>query len=104
MLVCTLQSTAIATPRAALGAHLKTTHVWQSSSFHCSYRIGISRSDGSNQQQPTEPRKWERFWLEAEEVQQLMRDEKRTEDELLQGLISSASSLARPPISSFHVG
>eukprot|EP00891_Asterochloris_glomerata_P004844 jgi/Astpho2/4844/e_gw1.00069.67.1_t len=33
-----------------------------------------------------------------------MREEQCNEDELLQRLISSASSLARPPISSFHVG
>lgn len=38
------------------------------------------------------------------QVQQLMREEQCNEDELLQRLISSASSLARPPISSFHVG
>lgn len=47
---------------------------------------------------------WEKFWLPAVEVQQLLKDNNMTEDELLHSLITPASSLARPPISSFHVG
>ena len=45
-----------------------------------------------------------KFRLEADHVEQLLQDHGLTEDQLLTTLISSASKLARPPISSFHVG
>lgn len=45
-----------------------------------------------------------RFCLSPERVQQLLQEHALTEDQLLTLLITSASKLARPPISSFHVG
>lgn len=45
-----------------------------------------------------------KFRLAPEEVQALLKEHKLTEDQLLQLLITPASQLARPPISSFHVG
>jgi cytidine deaminase len=45
-----------------------------------------------------------RFCLSPDQVQQLLQEHDLTEDQLLTLLISSASKLARPPISSFHVG
>ena len=45
-----------------------------------------------------------KFSLSAEEVQRLLRDHGLSEDELLRLLITPASQLARPPISSFRVG
>ena len=68
-----------------------------------SYVIDAS-SQAADDAQPRSSRTWEKFWLEAEDVQQLLQDNHMDEDELLQSLITPASSLARPPISSFHVG
>ena len=45
-----------------------------------------------------------RFRLSPDQVQQLLEEHDITEDQLLTLLITSASKLARPPISSFHVG
>jgi hypothetical protein len=45
-----------------------------------------------------------KFMLQPEEVQQLMQQYSVGENELLQMLITPASQLARPPISSYHVG
>mmetsp|Transcript_22060 Transcript_22060/g.61223 ORF Transcript_22060/g.61223 Transcript_22060/m.61223 type:complete len:427 (-) Transcript_22060:11-1291(-) len=45
-----------------------------------------------------------RFVLEAEEVQELMDTTGLSQDELLVHLVNPASTLARPPVSLFHVG
>lgn len=45
-----------------------------------------------------------KFSLPSQEVVSLMEENSLTEDELLQLLITPASLLARPPVSSFHVG
>ena len=45
-----------------------------------------------------------KFRLEAAEVTRLQAELALTEDQLLAHLIKPAASLARPPISSFHVG
>lgn len=68
-----------------------------------SYVIDVS-SQAADDAQPQSSQTWEKFWLEADDVQQLLQDNHVNEDELLQSLITPASSLARPPISSFHVG
>ena len=68
-----------------------------------SYVIDAS-SQAAHDAQPQSSQTWEKFWLEADDVQQLLQDNHMSEDELLQSLITPASSLARPPISSFHVG
>lgn len=80
----------------------------QVTGIHPSERQGSYIVD-SSPQDATEPKiqsskGWEKFWLEATEVQDLLKENKMTEDDLLQSLITPASSLARPPISSFHVG
>ncbi|DBB08789.1 hypothetical protein WJX82_003795 [Trebouxia sp. C0006] len=80
----------------------------QVTGIHPSERQGSYIVD-SSPQDAAEPEKqsnkgWEKFWLEATEVQDLLKENKMTEDDLLQSLITPASSLARPPISSFHVG
>jgi len=46
----------------------------------------------------------DRFVLPPEKVIQLQEELDMTIDELLRAMITPASSLARPPISSFHVG
>ena len=45
-----------------------------------------------------------RFRLDADAVQELQQEHGLSEDQLLAMLITSASKLARPPISSYHVG
>eukprot|EP00191_Tetraselmis_sp_GSL018_P008532 CAMPEP_0177616572 /NCGR_PEP_ID=MMETSP0419_2-20121207/24251_1 /TAXON_ID=582737 /ORGANISM="Tetraselmis sp., Strain GSL018" /LENGTH=412 /DNA_ID=CAMNT_0019114687 /DNA_START=89 /DNA_END=1324 /DNA_ORIENTATION=+ len=45
-----------------------------------------------------------RFVLEADEVQELKNSTGLSEDELLLHLVSPAATLARPPVSLFHVG
>lgn len=68
-----------------------------------SYIVESSTHDAPEPE--TQPNKeWEKFWLEASEVQELLKENNMNEDDLLKSLITPASSLARPPISSFHVG
>ncbi|KAK9805228.1 hypothetical protein WJX72_007282 [[Myrmecia] bisecta] len=57
--------------------------------------MDLSKSEGSNKN---------KFWLEPEEVLAMRTQHGLSEDELLQMLITPAATLARPPISSFHVG
>ncbi len=68
-----------------------------------SYIVDSSPTDTAEpESQPSKG--WGKFWLEASEVVDLLKENNMNEDELLQSLITPASSLARPPISSFHVG
>ena len=60
-----------------------------------SLTVDLSKDSGSDKHT---------FCIEADQVQQLLRSSGRSEDELLCDLIQQASSLARPPISSFLVG
>ncbi|KAK9838759.1 hypothetical protein WJX74_002807 [Apatococcus lobatus] len=60
-----------------------------------SLTVDLSRDSGSDKHT---------FCIEADEVQRLLSSSGQSEDELLCGLIQQASSLARPPISSFLVG
>ena len=80
----------------------------QVTGIHPSDRQGsyiVDAAEQDTQQSNNVPTgQWEKFWLEAEEVQALLKENNLTEDQLLQNLITPASSLARPPISSFHVG
>ena len=68
-----------------------------------SYIVDAAEQD-TQQSNNVSTGQWEKFWLEAHEVQALLKENTLTEDQLLQNLITPASSLARPPISSFHVG
>ena len=80
----------------------------QVTGIHPTDRQGSYIVDSSPHDAPepeAQPNKgWEKFWLEASEVADLLKENNMTENELLQSLIMPASSLARPPISSFHVG
>ena len=76
--------------------------------IHPSDRQGSYIVDSSPQDAPesetSTSRGWEKFYLESNEVADLLKENNMSKDELLQSLITPASCLARPPISSFHVG
>ena len=80
----------------------------QVTGIHPSDRQGSYIVDSSPQGDPeaatSTSRGWEKFWLEPVEVADLLKENNMSKDELLQSLITPASSLARPPISLFHVG
>ncbi|KAL3132799.1 hypothetical protein ABBQ38_006726 [Trebouxia sp. C0009 RCD-2024] len=80
----------------------------QVTGIHPSDRQGSYIVESSPQGAPevgtSTSRGWEKFWLEANEVADLLKQNNMSTDDLLQSLITPASSLARPPISSYHVG